>query len=71
MSNLVTALINLGCFLLFHTFQTHVSKRENLLCVNFCIDFLTLRQFLPPPIVISYRLLYFRPYCVCPQTQGL
>lgn len=28
MSNFVTALINLGYFLLFHMFQTHVSKRE-------------------------------------------
>ena len=71
MSNFVTALINLGYFLLFHMFQTHVSKRENLLCVNFCIDFLTLRQFLPPPLL--FRIVYsiFTPHCVCPQPQGL
>ena len=58
MSNFVTALINLGYFLLFHMFQTHVSKREKSTFRKFLHRFLDITSiFTPPPLL--FRIVFF------------
>ena len=47
-------------FLLFHTFQINVSKRiKTNFALNFKFNFQPCVNIYPPPIVISYRFLYF------------
>ena len=47
-------------FCVFHTFQINVSKRiKTNFALNFKFNFQPCVNIYPPPIVISYRFLYF------------